>query len=372
MPIHNAFDPEQTARIALTYVPGFGPRTLKRLFQLEATYAGVFRGGSIPANLPGGVQSALLRAARENVLSERWKQAESSQQRARAYGARPLLLGHPEYPTWLAEIPDPPPLLWCMGDPLALQRELIAVVGTRRRTNYGVTATQQVVSQLARLGLGIVSGLAYGIDIVAHKACVAEGACGVVVLGSGLDVVYPSAHLPVVRQLLERGGCVLSEFDFGTKPHRQNFPTRNRIISGLSRVVVLIEAFRDGGAVHTARMALEHNRDVWAVPGGWDYPASEGCNRLIADGEARLLAAPDDIPALLGRAPSPKAVQLDVLSPDLERVWQSLAAHPKSLDVLVSETGLTTTEVLVHLSRLELLGRVHQGPAADYRRRDGL
>lgn len=255
-----------------------------------------------------------------------------------------------DLPAHLAELPDAPDVLFVRGR--IPSRPGVAVVGSRRATSYGMSIAHRYGAALAEAGWSVVSGLARGVDGAAHRGVVAEGGCGVAVLGSGLDVWYPREHEALGEALVASGGAVVTEYPPGTPPNGWRFPPRNRIISGLSRVVVVVEAAPTGGALITARRALAQGRDVFAVPGDIDRSTSEGCNRLIRDGALPVFDPADLVEAVsvvLG-APRPSTSNESVDGEPIEdlvgRTIEELA-----LDRPVAE-------VLARVARLEALGLV--------------
>ncbi len=199
----------------------------------------------------------------------------------------------PVYPPLLAEIPDPPGVLMLRGSPAAAVSGGVAVVGSRRATPNGVRLAERLGRALGEAGVAVISGLAYGIDVAAHRGVLAAGGVGVAVMGCGLASVYPHAHTDVAARLLHRGAW-LCELPPSAPPARSHFPRRNRIVSGLARAVVVVEAAERSGSLITARLALEQNREVFAVPGSVFSPVSRGCHRLLRDGAA-LLEGPEDL-----------------------------------------------------------------------------
>jgi DNA processing protein len=258
-------------------------------------------------------------------------------------------------PSHLAELADAPEVLYCRG--VLPTRPGVAIVGTRRATPYGRAISRSFGRAVATAGWPVVSGLARGVDGLAHEGTLEVGGIGVAVLGSGIDVWYPAEHRRLGEGLISGGGAVVSEFGPGTPPEPWRFPCRNRIISGLSKVVVVIEAARTGGALITARLALDQGRDVMAVPGDIGRPASEGCNLLIRDGAIPVLGAEDLIEALtllLGAPPS---------SPAKPHTGSDLMALIPAggipLEDLVLAHGTPTPFVLAELARLEAGGFIH-------------
>lgn len=270
-------------------------------------------------------------------------------------GARPVMLGDDDYPAWLASIGDPPDVLFVIGD--LPPQPGVAVVGTRRCTAYGRSIAAGYGRAIAAAGWPLISGLARGIDGVAHRATVEVGGVGVAVLGSGIDVVYPREHETLLRALIDGGGAVVSEYAPGAEPLGWRFPPRNRIIAGLSAAVVVVESAVTGGALVTAARAAEQGRVLFATPGDVGRAASVGCNLLIRDGAVpvfdpddliealSLVLGPPDHPASRAEAePSPEDVPVTGLT----------------IDQFGEATGLQGADLLALIGRLEVEGKVRR------------
>jgi DNA processing protein len=274
----------------------------------------------------------------------------------------------PDYPSYLREIPAPPPLLYLQGELQEIDRWAVAVVGTRRLTSYGRQVTRDLVSGLVRNHVTIVSGLARGIDAVAHKTALESGGRTIAVLGSGLDSVYPSEHQSLAGQIIGGQGAVISEYGLGVQPEAQNFPPRNRIISGLSLGVVVVEAGEKSGALITANFALEQNREVFAVPGDINRLVSKGTNRLIQEG-AKLVTRVEDILEELNlrMVVEHTAVQLALPETSEEALLMShLSGQPVHVDELSRMTGLSSSLLSSTLTLMELKGMVQQVGGMNY------
>jgi DNA processing protein len=264
----------------------------------------------------------------------------------------------PEYPPLLAQIEDAPPVLYVRGTFAKADELSIAIVGTRQCTSYGETVAARLAADLGRRGFTVVSGLAVGIDAVAHRACVQAGTRTLGVMACGLDVDYPKSNSDL-RHSIPQAGVVLSEMPLGTQPRREVFPQRNRIVSGLSLGTLVVEAPAKSGALITANLALDQGREVFAVPGAISAPNSRGCHALIKDG-AHLVETVEDIIDGLGlqlqAVPERRAaaqVQAD-LSPDERGVVEQLSAGPRQLDQLVVASGLPAARVSAALMLLEV------------------
>lgn len=279
-----------------------------------------------------------------------------------------------DYPPLLRRIPSPPPMLFVDGDASLLWRPAVAIVGSRAATAGGCTNAAMFADALSRNGLCIASGLAAGIDAAAHEATLdAEGAT-IAVLGTGPDIAYPVRHRPLLERVATHG-CVVSEHLPGTRPLRQYFPSRNRILAGLSLGTVVVEAAERSGALITARLTAEVGREVFALPGSIHNPMARGCHRLIREG-AQLVESPQEVLDVLGPlavdlakalrgelestyvAPETRRQACLPIDPDYNRLWQALGHDPTGMDELSQRTGLTAAELSAMLLSLELEGRV--------------
>jgi DNA processing protein len=276
-------------------------------------------------------------------------------------GYRLLTWEEADYPERLREIPAPPPVLYLWGDLRPQDRWAAAVVGTRRPTAYGTAVARDLAAVLAASGVTVVSGLARGIDIIAHQSALEAGGRTLAVLGSGLDRLYPPEH----RHLAERiagGGAVLSDYPLGTAPEAGNFPPRNRIISGLALAVVIVEAGEGSGALITADFAGEQGREVFAVPGSIYSRASRGTNRLIRSG-ARPLVAFEDVLEALNLDVVIRQEEVSQALPEDEteaKILAALSSEPVHVDELQARCGLPAAQISASLAMLELKGRARQ------------
>ena len=275
----------------------------------------------------------------------------------------------PDYPSYLREVDSPPPLLYVVGGLEDIDRWAVAVVGTRRVTPYGRQVTQELVSGLVRNGVTIISGLARGIDALAHKTALDHGGRTIAVLGSGPDNIYPPEHRDLARQIVRDRGAVISEYALGTEPEARNFPPRNRIISGLSLGVVVVEAGERSGAGITAQFALEQGREVFAVPGNVNSPSSRGTNRLIQKGEAKLIVKAEDVLEELNLSMVFEHTAAQQALPETAEeaaLFEYLSGEPVHVDALSRATGLSSQEVSSTLTLLELKGIVRQVGGMNY------
>ena len=287
-----------------------------------------------------------------------------------ACGARILTFLDADFPPLLSKIPDPPAILYVLGHLEPAGRRL-AVVGSRRPTRAGLRWTEELAAELSRQGVTVVSGLARGIDAAAHRGGLAGPGGTVAVLGCGIDRIYPPEHETLYREIAELG-AVISEYPPGTDPLPGHFPGRNRIISGLSHGVLVVEAACGSGSLITADFALEQGREVLAVPGGIDRPTSQGTNRLLKEGAHPVTEAsdilgtlwPDVTPPVFRSAEMSEATE--VLPEAARMVLKALGPEPRNIDELAGESGLTPMELSAILLHLELQGRAESLPGARY------
>jgi len=311
-------------------------------------------------------------ALKETPLDTGQKTLEAAEK----LGVTVLLPDDQEYPTLLRHIPDPPPVLFALGNLSLLSRPAAAVVGSRDHSSYGASVCRHVAGEAARAGVVIVSGMARGLDAVAHAAALYAGGTTIGVLGNGHGVVYPAANSKLYQQVAAEG-LLLSEFPPGERPHAGSFPRRNRLISGLSRVTVVVEAAVGSGALITAGTALDQGREVMAVPGNITSPVSEGANRLIRDGATPLLEPSDLLQhfpefgaaSAGGRAAPPAQPALpDSLSASERELAELIGGQPLHPDELATRCGRPIGDVLGILCGLEIAGVVEQGPGRVFRR----
>ena len=271
-----------------------------------------------------------------------------------------------EYPSLLKKIYDPPIMFYCKGNFAEKDNYSIAIIGTRMPTNYGKVQAEKFAGELAEQNITITSGLARGIDSIAHKTALKKNGRTIAVIGSGLDIIYPPENRNLFHEI-EENGLVISEYKLGTKPDAPNFPKRNRIISGLSLGCLVVESGIKGGATQTASFALDQNREVFAVPGNLGIKQSEGTNLLIQKGEAKLVRYAEDLlvelelklKPILGKNIPRDSVELNFFE---EKIIDSLNNEPLQIDKIAMNTNLTTSECLVHLLSLEFKGLVKQLP----------
>jgi len=294
------------------------------------------------------------------------EEADALLARAASCGARVLLPDDDDYPPALHDLGDPPPWLFALGRLAVLDRPVVAIVGTRRATPYGLRVARGLARELARAGVAVASGLARGIDAAAHRGALDAGGDTAAVLGTGVDIAYPPAHRALHAEVAHRG-LLLSEELPGDHASGGSFPRRNRIIAALARATIVVEAPVKSGALITAAHALELQRAVAAVPGPIDVPASAGSNELLRDG-AIVIADVDDALALAG------AVRARGAAPELEdaaerAAWAALAGGALDVDALAARAGLSSRAALAAVTALELRGLVSCALTGEVRRR---
>ncbi|MFZ0481564.1 MAG: DNA-processing protein DprA [Terriglobales bacterium] len=365
--------------LALALTEGLGASRIRKLVEHFGAVARIFQ-----ASLTELEASGMRAVSAQAIASGKsYELAEDELGKALQAKARIISLSDPEYPPRLKEIYDPPVILFVKGSVELLSQPGIAMVGTRHPTPYGTGMAERLAIDLAARGLAIISGLARGVDTAVHRGCVAAKGKTIAVLGTGIDLVYPKENTRLAEQILAFGGAMISEFPTGSPPTPQNFPIRNRIISGMSFGVLVVEAAEYSGTRITARCALEQNRDVYAVPGNVTNKNSWGPNTLIKQG-AKLVATwedvwedlPADIQATLTPAQdeSPEAANAslfpdDVPSPHEKKILKLLKADESTqIDELVEalENEMSSSEIFAALFELELNGKIRQLPGKNF------
>jgi DNA processing protein len=349
--------------LGFNLVPGIGPARLGRLVERCGSIAAAWQASPTEmaaAGLDARSCAGLLAARRERDL-------DIELARVLAAGLQPISLAHPAYPPLLAAAPAAPPLIYLRGAFDPADSWAVAVVGTRHPTPYGREATQRLAGDLARSGVTIVSGLAIGVDTIAHQAALEAGGRTIAVLACGLDTVYPERNTRLATQIAAQGGLV-SDYPLGTKPMPLNFPPRNRIISGLSLATLVIEAGEGSGALITVEFALEQGREVFAVPGTIFSSASVGCNRLIRDGAGLVTCADDLLSALsLSRSEAQREARAELPDDPLEAaIFEQLDYQPRHIDALGRAAELPAAQAAAALVMLELKGLARQAGAQLY------
>jgi DNA processing protein len=312
------------------------------------------------AGLGRKVIERVIQVREEVDLRKLWEKIESQ-------GIKILTWQDESYPGRLKEIDQPPPVLYIRGEYLPDDLFAVAIVGTRRVTAYGRQITEEISSYLAANGITVISGLARGVDAIAHQSTLKAGGRTIAVLGSGVDKIYPPEHRGLAEQMMERG-AIISDYALGTPPDASNFPPRNRIISGLSLAVVVIEAGETSGALITAEFAAEQGREVFAVPGSILAPQSKGTNKLIQRGALPLLSINDLMQALdLTRVGEKKAARKVIPADETEaRLMDLLSSEPLHVDEIRNQAELPIEKVSATLALMELKGMVRQVGGMNY------
>jgi DNA processing protein len=387
MPTQVLSQEEELHWLALKLVPGLGARISKRLLDRFRTPQAIFRASR--TELEGaGLSGAIAQSIASGCAFE---DAATQQEKMRESAAIVVTIGDPRYPQLLREIYDPPILLFARGRLELLESIMLAMVGTRRPTPYGLAATERLAADLAHAGLTIVSGMARGIDTAAHKGTLAAGGDTLAVLGCGVDVVYPSENRKLASDLAVKG-LIVSEFPMGSTAFPQNFPIRNRIISGMSVGVLVVEGAQYSGSAITAKLAMDQGREVFAVPGNITSKLSWGPNLLIKQG-AKLIQDWNDVVAelpaesrrhlinkgrqrILGEGvasgEAEPASLINSLGPEfgplarrtLDTLKVDAAIHLDDLLEIVQDTS--TSEIIAALFELEMLGLVKQLPGKNF------
>jgi len=343
--------------VGFTLIKGIGAVRLQALIHHFGDLESAWRAAPADlaeAGLGAKVIERVIQAREKMDLEKIWEQIARQ-------GIQILTWEDEAYPSRLKEIDQPPPVLYVRGEYLPEDAFAVALVGTRRVTPYGRQITEEIAAFLAANGMTVISGLARGVDAIAHTAALKAGGRTLGILGSGVDRIYPPEHRALAEQMMERG-AIISDYAPGTPPEASNFPPRNRIISGLSLAVVVIEAGETSGALITAEFAAEQGREVFAVPGSILAPQSKGTNKLIQQGALPLLNASDLMQALnLTRVGEQKAARKALPADAVEaQLLAVLGEQPVHVDELRNQTGLPIEKVSATLTLMELKGMVRQ------------
>lgn len=366
-------DPALTAWLRLTLVPGVGPETQRHLLAAFGLPEQVFSAPRSALKQVVGKKADLL------LDTDNQEAVDRALDWAGKPGNRILTLADPDYPQLLLESADPPSLLYVKGRVELLNRPALAIVGSRNATPQGLKDAEALAADLAAQGLTIVSGLALGIDGAAHRGGLKGEGGSIAIIGTGADRIYPSRHKELALQLATEG-AIVSEFPLGTPAVAHNFPRRNRIIAGMAKGCLVVEAALESGSLITARLAAELGREVFAIPGSIHSPVAKGCHRLIQQGaklvqEARDIVEeigpfdppgckPERTPLSTGNTPA----TAPILDPGQAAVLDALGHDPANLDQLLQRTGLTTEALCAILVTLELADRVASLPGGRYQR----
>jgi DNA processing protein len=354
----------------LSQIPGVGSNRLRTLVNhfhnpADIRHATARELCSVDG-IEAGTARSILRFFREGHATATQRFVDDQLRRCERCNAMPITLWDSRYPDNLKKIYDPPPLLFVRGTLSPGDRFAVAMVGTRAPSPYGTRMAVRFAEGLAGLGIPVVSGLARGIDTIAHEATLRCGGRTLAVIGSGIDVIYPSENRALAARIAMHG-AVVSEFVMGTKPDPGNFPRRNRIISGIALGTVVVETGIQGGAMITAGTALDQNREVFALPSAITEKPASGTNHLIREGKALLIESVDDIiaelsPRLKGLLSADAPVREDALQLTLfeQQVYDAVTEDPVHIDQIAERAGIAIADALVHLLALEFKGAVRQ------------
>ncbi|MCE1189401.1 MAG: DNA-processing protein DprA [Ignavibacteria bacterium] len=357
----------------LLSIEGIGPVKVRNLLSYFHDFAEIFNAPVIELQRVEGIHLALakrIRSLQETGLTDRELLHELDIMQTKGIGV--FTYWHAEYPESLKNIYDPPLILYRDGKQWPDFNSSVAIVGTRNPTQYGKHTCARIAKELCESGLSVISGLARGIDTAAHNAVLQNSGSTYAVVGTGLDTCYPPENDKLARQIREQG-AIISEFPFGTKPDAGNFPRRNRIISGLSKAVIIVETGVTGGAMITANLAADQGRDVYAVPGNLGVMQSEGTNQLIKLGGAKLFNNMQDLFEDMGIGAGRKKIEtsarkmLQSLSLFEQKIVDVLSDDPLSIDKIAAQTSLPVSDCLVHLLSLEFKGILRQMPGKMFR-----
>lgn len=361
MSSNSSINEEDFYYLALSTVKDIGNITAKKLLAVYKSPKALFDAPEVALSKIGDVGDKRAKAIK--TFSE-WKQVENHIKTIISKGAWLLKITDERYPKSLREIDDSPFLLYCLGEYKKEDSIAVAIVGSRRMSDYGRKVTSQIARELSSAGVTVVSGFARGIDTIAHKSALEAGGRTVAILGSGIDIIYPSENKALFDKII-KSGCVMSEFSPNTPPDKFNFPKRNRIISGISLGVLVVEATMNSGSLITAQYALEQNKEVFAVPGNITNALSQGTNSLIKKG-AKLIQRTEDIieellPQLKGMIKDNKSStdRLEINHKE-DAILKNLEDEPMHIDDIVRKTGLPPEELLTTLLGLELKGLIRQ------------
>lgn len=350
--------------LALYMIPGLGNIAIKRLLDRFQKPEHIFRASLKDLSEVEGIREEVALAIFKKKYSG---DPEKELDKAGRHGVRVLTFSDPTYPALLKEIHDPPMILFIKGNDIPDNRVFIAVVGSRNSTTYGQRAAEKIGQGLARRGLGVVSGMARGIDSSSHWGCLEGRGFTIAVLGTGADVIYPASNRKLYDQIASKG-AIISEFPMGAPPAPNNFPMRNRIISGLSRATVIVEATKNSGSLITASLALDQGRELFAVPGSINSFKSTGCHYLIKQG-AGLIETADDILEALGMnypcAPKTdtfRGTVTDIMDEAETALYNIIGDYPVHIDQITRDGNMEPGEASSLLMKMELKGVIRQLP----------
>lgn len=348
------------AWLRLTLIPGIGGETQRKLLAAFGLPEAIFAAGHLAARAVVGSRADLLFDF----------DASEAVDRSISWASEPghaiLTLADAAYPAALLEIADPPNVLYVRGNPALLQKRGLGIVGSRNATPQGLQTAETFAKALAGTGLSIISGLALGIDAAAHRGALAAGGATIAVIGTGIDRLYPARNKELALAIAQHG-AIVSEFPLGTPVIASNFPRRNRIISGLSCGVLVVEAAPESGSLITARLAAEQGREVFAIPGSIHSPVARGCHKLIKQG-AKLVETAQDVLEELSNFGEPEMRSEPSAEADANPLLTAIGHDPCGFDDLVERTGFSADQLLTELLSLEFAGQIAPLPGNRYQR----
>ena len=356
-------------QLSLTLIPNIGPVQAKILLQ-QYDVTDIFKAKKRELEKIEGIGNIRAQSIKSFID---FSKAEEEIAFIEKYKIKPLFITDKEYPGRLLNCYDPPTLLYYKGEADLNHNKIIAIIGTRSHTDYGKQITEQLVEELTEQNVVVVSGLAYGIDAIAHKAAVKNKLCTIGVLAHGLDQVYPSQHTSLAKEMLKAGGGLLTEFRSKSNPDKHNFPTRNRIVAGMSDATLVVETGIKGGSMITAELANNYNKDVFAFPGKVTDPKSAGCNYLIKNNKAVLLTAARELVEMMNWEEQKKPLlkkqkELFIELTNEEKIILTILEEKKSvhIDEINLKSGLSSSSVAAAILSLELQNVVLSLPGKLY------
>jgi len=367
-------DSQLHAWLSLSLLPGIGAATARKLIASFGDVSLVLGAKEKELREVGGLRQETITAIRSGGAS--W-QAEQEMSRCWHLCIEILPLFDPDYPPLLAQCKDAPLQLFVRGEVAALRQDAVAIVGARAATHYGLETAGRFARELAERGYAVISGMALGIDAAAHSGCMEAGGKTVAVMGCGLDIVYPPQNKRLFDHIIQQG-AVVSEYPLGTRPDSFRFPARNRIISGLALGVMVVEAAKRSGSLITAQLALEQNREVFAVPGRIDSFKSIGTHAILQQGAKLVYTVADILEELPPTGPLVEIVDSEgrpenkkekiALDGEGKIIFDLLDAYPVDIDTIIRQSGLSARQVSETLLLLEMTGRIETLPGNQFRR----
>lgn len=357
---------ELTCRLALQFLPNIGGVTIKKLLQHYGSASAIFADKS--------AHSPLLKRGVRIVISDAIKkQIDQELLLMQKYGIRMCFYTDKDFPWRLKNCYDSPYLFFYQGEHVFNERRMVAVVGTRSISVYGKEVTRHIIEELQPYHVCIVSGLAYGVDTIAHEQALLSDLKTVAVMGAGFNTIYPAENRKLAKHIVETSGALVTEFPYYTKPDRQNFPQRNRIIAGMTDCTLVMETAEHGGSVITANIANSYNRDVFAVPGNIFSTTSDGCHQLIRKNVAALVSSGKEIAEMMGwDEQSHQGIQRSLfveMTDDERNIFNHIEQHPDILidDIMMAFPQYSSSKIAALLLQLELKGAVQCNPGKSYR-----